>query len=93
MLIQWLLENKKGSDNLPIVLNIFYSQVYMKGIYRHDVPIKGIYSVISIEYIKIISMMQDNYVPSIPAIIRSRRNRDRMVVGFITTYAISAYHH
>ena len=38
-------------------------------------------------------MMQDNYVPSIPAIIRSRRNRDRMVVGFITTYAISAYHH
>ena len=22
-----------------------------------------------------------------------RRGRDRMVVGFITTYAISAYHH
>jgi hypothetical protein len=22
-----------------------------------------------------------------------RRDRDRMVVGFITTYAISAYHH
>jgi len=25
-------------------------------------------------------------------IIRDRRVRDRMVVGFITTYAISAYH-
>jgi len=24
---------------------------------------------------------------------RSRRGRDRMVVGFISTYAISAYHH
>ena len=24
---------------------------------------------------------------------RGRRGRDRMVVGFITTYAISAYHH
>ena len=25
--------------------------------------------------------------------IRGRCGRDRMVVGFITTYAISAYHH
>jgi len=25
--------------------------------------------------------------------LRGRRGRDRMVVGFITTYAISAYHH
>jgi hypothetical protein len=25
--------------------------------------------------------------------IRGRRGRDRMVVGFTTTYAISAYHH
>jgi hypothetical protein len=25
--------------------------------------------------------------------IRGRRRRDRMVVGFTTTYAISAYHH
>jgi len=24
---------------------------------------------------------------------RSRRGRDRMIVGFITTYAINAYHH
>jgi len=24
---------------------------------------------------------------------RDRRGHDRMVVGFITTYAISAYHH
>jgi hypothetical protein len=24
---------------------------------------------------------------------RGRRGRDRMVVGFMTTYAISAYHH
>ena len=24
---------------------------------------------------------------------RGRRGRDRMVVGFITTYAMSAYHH
>jgi hypothetical protein len=24
---------------------------------------------------------------------RGRRGRDRMVVGFITTYAVSAYHH
>jgi hypothetical protein len=27
------------------------------------------------------------------ALNRGRRGRDRMVVGFITTYAISAYHH
>jgi len=26
-------------------------------------------------------------------VARSRRGRDRMVVGFKTTYAISAYHH
>jgi hypothetical protein len=25
--------------------------------------------------------------------MRGRRGRDRMVVGFTTTYAISAYHH
>ena len=25
--------------------------------------------------------------------VRGRRGRDRMVVGFTTTYAISAYHH
>jgi hypothetical protein len=25
--------------------------------------------------------------------IRSRRGRDRMVVGFVTTYAISVYYH
>jgi len=27
------------------------------------------------------------------SILGSRRGRDRMVVGFITNYAISAYHH
>jgi len=26
-------------------------------------------------------------------ILGGRRGRDRMVVGFITTYAISVYHH
>jgi len=26
-------------------------------------------------------------------LLRGRHGRDRMVVGFITTYAISAYHH
>ena len=26
-------------------------------------------------------------------IYRGRRGRDRIIVGFITTYAISAYHH
>ena len=26
-------------------------------------------------------------------LIRGRRGRDRMVVGFTTTYAISVYHH
>jgi hypothetical protein len=25
--------------------------------------------------------------------LRGRRGRDRMLVGFTTTYAISAYHH
>jgi len=25
--------------------------------------------------------------------VRGRRGRDRMIVGFTTTYAISAYHH
>jgi len=27
------------------------------------------------------------------SLFRGRRGRDRMVVGFTTTYAISAYHH
>jgi len=26
-------------------------------------------------------------------LLRRRRGRDRMVIGFTTTYAISAYHH
>jgi len=26
-------------------------------------------------------------------LFRGRRGRDRIIVGFITTYAISAYHH
>jgi hypothetical protein len=26
-------------------------------------------------------------------VYRVRRGRDRMIVGFITTYAISVYHH
>jgi hypothetical protein len=30
---------------------------------------------------------------NILSILGNRRGRDRMVVGFITTYAISAYHH
>jgi hypothetical protein len=29
---------------------------------------------------------------NILVVTRGRRGRDRMVVGFITTYAISAYH-
>ena len=36
------------------------------------------------------------YIYGSPLLIRQlmgRRGRDRMVVGFITTYAISAYHH
>jgi len=31
--------------------------------------------------------------PSFSMKERDRRGRDRMVVGFITTYVISAYHH
>jgi hypothetical protein len=30
---------------------------------------------------------------SLPNAMRGRRGGDRIVVGFITTYAISAYHH
>jgi len=30
---------------------------------------------------------------SLPYKLRGRRGRDRTVVGFITTYAISVYHH
>jgi hypothetical protein len=28
-----------------------------------------------------------------PSFAKGRRGRDRMVVGFTTTYAISSYHH
>ena len=28
-----------------------------------------------------------------PSFTKGRRGRDRMVVGFTTTYAISSYHH
>ena len=31
--------------------------------------------------------------PESPMCLRGRRGRGRMVVGFMTTYAISAYHH
>ena len=31
--------------------------------------------------------------PKATPLIKPRGSRDRMVVGFITTYAISAYHH
>ena len=36
-----------------------------------------------------------NYIfsPDSPSTITGRRGRDRMVVGFRTTYAIRAYHH
>jgi hypothetical protein len=40
--------------------------------------------------------MSGHYVQNLSTyayIYRSRRDRDRMVVGFTTTYAISAYHH
>jgi len=39
-----------------------------------------------VRYITIFLLMFSQY-------IRCRRVRDRMVVGFTTTYAISAYHH
>jgi hypothetical protein len=32
-------------------------------------------------------------IPTISCNLRGRRGRDRMLVGFTTTYAISAYHH
>ena len=35
--------------------------------------------------------MQPVYI--IRRALRSRRSRDRMVVGFVTTYAICAHHH
>ena len=33
------------------------------------------------------------YCKTLNTILRDRRVRDRMVVGFISAYAISAYHH
>jgi len=35
----------------------------------------------------------DKYSHLLTIYLRGRRGRDRMVVGFTTTYAISAYHH
>jgi hypothetical protein len=34
-----------------------------------------------------------NFFLSGLVLLRGHRGRDRMVVGFTTTYAISAYHH
>jgi hypothetical protein len=36
---------------------------------------------------------RDDILCTRPTRLNGRRDRDRMVVGFITTYAISAYHH
>jgi hypothetical protein len=33
------------------------------------------------------------YCKTLNTVLRDRRVRDRMVVGFISSYAISAYHH
>jgi len=35
----------------------------------------------------------DMLIARVPLKLRGYRGRDRMVVGFTTTYAISAYHH
>jgi len=34
-----------------------------------------------------------NLITAIPYILRGRRSRGHVIVGFTTTYAISVYHH
>ena len=41
----------------------------------------------------ILMVINNNIVLSLPTTNWGRHGRDRMVVGFATTYAISAYHH
>ena len=41
----------------------------------------------------ILMVINNNIVLSLPTTNWGRQGRDRMVIGFATTYAISAYHH
>jgi hypothetical protein len=41
----------------------------------------------------ILMVINNNIVLSLPTTNWGRQGRDRMVVGFATTYAISAHHH
>ena len=50
----------------------------------------------SIEYANNVDNMYVNYIRPVEQKLkreRGRRERDRTVVGFTTTYAVSAYHH
>ena len=40
-----------------------------------------------------VNMKQNSFQQGVDSVPRGRRGRDRMVVGFTTTYAIGVYHH
>ena len=47
----------------------------------------GFVSLINLTWMAMVSYLYSHYL------LRGHRGRDHMVVGFITTYAMSAYHH
>jgi len=63
------------TDLIVFVLNIFYSQPYMNGIEQQAMPIQAlsflhVHDINSVKkYITIISILYDNYVPSIHVIM------------------------
>jgi hypothetical protein len=40
-----------------------------------------------------VNMKQNSFQQGVDSVPRGRRGRDRMVVGFTTTYTIGVYHH
>jgi hypothetical protein len=70
---------------------------------NYRLPIKAYYRICTLRHIRYemnkpyISLIYDNILMVRPSAFfnrtRGRLGRDRMVVGFTTTYAISAYHH
>jgi hypothetical protein len=65
----------KYTDLIVFVLNLFYSQLYMNGIEQQAMSIQAlsflhVHDINSVKwYITIISMIYDNYVPSIHIIM------------------------
>jgi hypothetical protein len=66
---------------------------YKEKIFKKIRKVKILYQIYIITGIKGLVYALKKFFIFTDSTLRSLRGRDRMVVGFITTYVISAYHH